>query len=225
MNEIRTTFYEIRSYFVPGGVVLWAIMELLGLTGYEATTRAASAFPVAFKAALFILVAYVIGHALHGIANFTIDKLPFGSYPPSDYFKGKFAEDFSQEAASSLLVAVLSILRAKEPGDGNTNEIIRKAYWVCFQYVMNEQNLETENFLGLTGFYRGITVAMMSISVMYLYVFFEIKMSADIWWIGVMATALTLLFLMRVKKFGYYLARTVYSNFLYIYNEKKQTEN
>jgi len=39
---------------------------------------------------------------------------------------------------------------------------------MCFQFVMNIQNVETENFLGLTGFYRGITSAMLITFVLYI---------------------------------------------------------
>jgi hypothetical protein len=224
MKEIRTTFYELRSYFVPGSIVLWAILELLCLTGYEPTTRAVSAFSMSIKGVLFIIIAYVLGHALHVVANSTIDKLPFGSYPPKNYFKVKFEKDFSPEAINSLHKAVTTLMGSPNTSVSNANDTIQKAYWICFQYVMNVQNVETENFLGLTGFYRGITSAMMVISGMYV-VSFILHGKVELVVIGVVATFFACLFLTRVHRFSYYLVRTVYSNFLNSYNEKQSSSS
>lgn len=219
MKELRTTFYELRSYFVPGSVVLWAVLELMSMTGYEPSTRAMSCLSSPARGVLFIVIAYVIGHGLHVVANYTIDKLSFGSYPPRDYFDKKFEQDFSSEAISALFKATAAILGIQNPDATNAKETIKKAYWLCFQYVMSFQNIETENFLGLTGFYRGITAAMAVISVMYLLSFaYYCKSMLGI--IGLCSFLIGLMFLTRVRRFGYYLARTVYFNFLQLYNEK-----
>lgn len=195
---------------------------MLCLTGYEPTTRAVSTFSMPIKGVLFIIVAYVIGHALHVVANFTIDKLPFGSYPPKNYFKAKFEKDFSPEAINSLHEAVISLMGSQNTIVSNANEAIQKAYWICFQYVMNVQNVETENFLGLTGFYRGITSAMMVISGMYVVSFIR-HGKAELMVIGVVSALFACLFLTRVHRFSYYLVRTVYSNFLNSYNKKQSS--
>jgi hypothetical protein len=160
MKELRATFYELRSYFIPGSILLWAVFELMSMTGYETSTRAISTLSPSVRGALFIIIAYVMGHGLHVVANFTLDKLAFGSYPPRNYFDGQFKEDFPPDAVASLFKATVSFLGIQNPDTDNATEIIKRAYWPCFQYVMNLQNIETENFLGLTGFYRGITAAM-----------------------------------------------------------------
>lgn len=219
MKEIRTTFYELRSYFVPGCIMLWAILELFDLTGYKATTLVISSLSPTTKGILFIVLAYVIGHGLHAVANFTIDKLPFASYPPKDYFDGTFQKDFSPEAIESLFKAVSRLKGLQNPNSVDATKIIKNAYWICFQFVMNLQNAETENFLGLTGFYRGITSAMLAIAACYLGAFLKFQKS-EILLIGFVAILLCGLFLTRVKRFGNYLAKTVYSNFLHLYSDK-----
>lgn len=216
MKELRATFYELRSYFIPGSLVLWAVLELMVLAGYEPSTGAIGSLSASVKGVLFIVIAYVIGHGLHVVANYTIDKLPFGSYPPKDYFDGKFDKDFSPEAIASLFKATAALLGIQNPDATNAKETIKKAYWICFQYVMNLQNMETENFLGLTGFYRGISAAMVVISGMYLFSFaYYCKSTMGI--IGLCSILVGLMFLTRVRSFGYYLAKTVYCNFLHLY--------
>lgn len=219
MKELRATFYELRSYFLPGSMVLWAVLELMVLTGYEPSTGALSSLSPSVRGVLFIVIAYVIGHGLHVVANYTIDKMSFGTYPPKDYFDAKFEQDFSPEAIASLFKATAAILGIQNPDAANAKETIKKAYWVCFQYVMNLQNVETENFLGLTGFYRGITAAMAVISGMYLLSsVYYCKGVLGI--IGLCSFLAGLMFLTRVRRFGYYLVRTVYFNFLHLYNQK-----
>jgi hypothetical protein len=220
MKEIRTTFYELRSYFIPGSFVVWAILELMCLNGYEPITKAAYTFSMTMKGVLFIILSYIVGHTLHVFANFTIDKLPFGSYPPSDYFNSRFENDFSPEVINSLYISLNEISGITHASKNNINEIIRKGYWICFQYVMNSGNTETENILGLTGFYRGITSAMMVISTIYI-ISFTLYTDFNTLFIFFLSTIVGFLFLTRVKRFNYYLAKTVYSNFLYIYKEKQ----
>jgi hypothetical protein len=221
MKELRTTFYEIRGYFVPGSIVLWAILELMGMAGYLPTTEAISSLPPSARGVLLLAIAYVIGHGLHALANYTIDKMPFGSYPPKNYFDKKFENDFSPEAISSLFKAVATLLAIQSPDTANAKDTIKKAYWVCFQYVMNSQNTETENFLGLTGFYRGITSAMGVISTLY-FVAFLFYCQVRLGIISACCFLIALLFLTRVQRFGYYLAKNVYSNFLHLYTEQVQ---
>lgn len=216
MKELRTTFYELRSYFVPGSMVLWAVLELMVLAGYEPSTGAIGSLSASVKGVLFIVIAYVIGHGLHVVANYTIDKLPFGSYPPKDYFNEKFEQDFPPEAIASLFKATAAMLGIQNPDAANAKETIKKAYWFCFQYVMNLQNVETENFLGLTGFYRGITAAMVVISGMYLLSFAYYCMST-MGIIGLCSILVGLMFLTRARRFGYYLTKTIYCNFLHLY--------
>ena len=223
MKEIRTTFYELRSYFVPGGVLLWTILEMLDLCGYEPTTHVISTLSSSFKAILFIIISYVIGHGLHIVANYTIDKLPFASYPPKDYFDERFAQDFSKETIDALFKSIVAMLGIQKAEAANVKEIVRNAYWVCFQYVMNRQNVETENFLGLTGFYRGITSAMMLTFVMYSVAFIRFHES-QLGIISLFAFFMGGLFLTRVRRFNYYLVKTVYANFLNCYAEKSSNK-
>ncbi len=216
MKEIRTTFYELRSYFVPGSVMLWALIELLALTGYRSSTAGMDSLSPVVKAILFIIISYVFGHALHAIANFSIDKFPFASYPPKNYFKSQFQKDFSPQTIDALFNKCVSVLGIQNTTSLNTADTIKSSYWVCFQFVMNAQNIETENFLGLTGFYRGIASAMIATFVMYLIAYLKTCRN-DIGIAAILALFLFLLFLTRVRRFGNYLAKTVYSNFLHIY--------
>lgn len=219
MKEIRTTFYELRSYFVPGSVMLWAIIELLALTGYQSSTAGIDSLSATVKAILFIIIAYVIGHTLHALANFTIDKFPFASYPPKNYFKQQFRKDFSPQAIDSLFNKCVSITDIKKTAGVNAAETIRDSYWVCFQFVMNAQNIETENFLGLTGFYRGITSAMLVTFILYISAYLKTS-NVEIGITALISLFLLVLFLTRVRRFGNYLAKTVYSNFLHLYQMK-----
>jgi hypothetical protein len=216
MKEVRTTFYEVRSYFVPGSIILWAILELINLTGYQAPTCFVGSLSTAIKGAFLIVIAYVMGHGLHSVANFTIDLLPFGSYPPRNYFGGKFQKDFSPEVISSLYAAICKMLTLSCDNSICNYATIEKAYWICFQYTMNQQNAEVENFLGLTGFYRGISSAMLIIFISYSAAWLIVKES-EFLFISILALTLFLLFLARMRRFGCYLAKTVYSNFLFLY--------
>jgi len=216
MKEIRTTFYELRSYFVPGSVLLWAIIELLVLTGYQSSTAGINSLSPVVKAILFIIISYVFGHALHAIANFSIDKFPFASYPPKNYFNNQFQKDFSLQTIDSLFNKCVSVLGIQNTSGLNAAETIKSSYWICFQFVMNAQNIETENFLGLTGFYRGITSAMMITFVLYLIAYLK-TFRNEIGIAAILAFFLFMIFLTRVRRFGNYLAKTVYSNFLHIY--------
>lgn len=220
MKEIRMTFYDLRGYFIPGAIMLWAILELLDLTGYVPSARALDNLSPAIKGVFFIIIAYAIGHGLHAIANFTIDKLAFASYPPRDYFDGKFQKDFPQETAVPLFKAVAAMLGLQNPDATNATSIIKSTYWPCFQYVMNCQNVETENFVGLNGFYRGMTAAMLVTTVLYAAAFVGFCKGE----LGITAICALLtggLFLSRARRFNYYLAKTVYANFLHLYNENK----
>jgi len=221
MKEIRTTFYDLRGYFIPGSIMLWALLELLDLTGYSPSTRVISTMSPSMRAVLFVVIAYAIGHGLHAIANFTIDKLPFASYPPKDYFDGKYQEDFPPDIADSLFMAVAGMLSIQNPVAANAEKIIKSTYWPCFQYVMNCQNVETENFLGLNGFYRGMTAAMLVTTVLYAGAFLMFC-RGQLGIIVLCALLAGVLFLTRARRFNYYLAKTVYANFLHLYNEKKQ---
>lgn len=219
MKEIRATFYELRGYFVPGSILLWMIAELLALTGYAPTTLAISTLRPVVQGVLFIIIAYVSGHALHAIANYTIDKLPFASYPPKTYFEGQFQKDFSPEAIDSLLRACASLIGTQNANAKSSAEIIKRAYWMCFQFVMCHQNVETESFLGLSGFYRGMTSALLVATIFYAIAFIRLG-NREIGIICLVVFLLSMLFLTRVKRFGNYLTRTVYSNFLHLYKGK-----
>lgn len=202
--------------------MLWAVLELLGLTGYAPSNGVVSTLSPSMRGVLFVIIAYAIGHGLHAIANFTIDKLPFASYPPKDYFNGKFQKDFPKSMADSLFRTIASMLGIPAEETSRATDVIRDAYWICFQFVMNCQSVETENFQGMTGFYRGMASAMLVTATMYAVAFVEFREGQ----LGIIAICALLaggLFLSRARRFSYYLARTVYANFHHLYNEKKTT--
>lgn len=222
MKELRATLYDLRGYFIPGAVMLWAIIELFTNLGYTvANSPVIDSLSSTSKGVLFAIIAYASGHMLHAIANITIDRLPFSSYPPKDYFEKKFANDFSPEQAESLYIATKDFLNITTEEETNKHNIIKGAYWPCFQFLMHLNNVETENFLGLTGFYRGMATAMLMIFPSYLLALFK-KPELGLALISLAALIAGLLFLARAKRFNYYLAKTVYSNFLYIYLNKMQ---
>lgn len=219
MKEIRTTFYDLRGYFIPGSILLWVVIELLGLSGGE-SSQVINSFSPAVKVLFFIVVSYVIGHALHATANFTIDKLPFSSQPPKNYFERKFAEDFQEPAAELLYNSITGLFGKADAQQEDARVTIKKSYWLCLQYCLNRQNVETENFLGLTGFYRGVTMSLLTIAALYFWMAFKLS-DCTKGMIGLGALLLAGLFLTRVKRFNYYLTRTVYSNFLHLTAERK----
>jgi len=222
MKELRTTFYDLRGYFIPGSIMLWGLIELLDMTGYMPTTHAISTLSPLMRAVLFIIIAYSVGHGIHGIANFTIDKLSFASYPPKDYFNGRFQKDFPHEMADSLLRAVADKLGIQVKDASRGTDIIKDAYWMCFQYVMNCQNVETENFQGMTGFYRGMATAMLFTVAIYAGAF-VLHGKGQLGIIAFCALLACGLFLARARRFNYYLAKTVYANFLHLYKDKTST--
>lgn len=222
MGELRTTLYDIRGYFIPGSITLWAFLEWFALASIQMASPVYSSLPPSIKVALFVIVAYALGHVLHAIANITIDKLPFASYPPKDYFDEKFQKDFPQENSESLKNAIAEMLKISPVNPTDSTNFIKSSYWHCFQFVMSNKNVETENFLGLTGFYRGMASAMLVISLLYT------VEAINSWNGGVASIAFSTLiasclFLARAKRFNYYLVKTVYSNFVSLHNAGKQT--
>ena len=79
---------------------------------------------------------------------------------------------------------------------------------------MKNETVEVENFLSFTGFYRGTTMAFLlsgliySLSMLY-------SQNKVIVLVGIINLAIGALLLTRVKRFNCYLAKSVYSNFLY----------
>jgi hypothetical protein len=225
MQGLRATFYDLRGYFVPGAVILLLICELPGASDLVPHWQFFGDGTPLVRAALFAIIAYVVGHILNAIANFTIDRLPFGSYPPASYFKSPggtgvsaFQADFPDATATALAAAIERVFGMEGRPQSERGQVAKAAYWPCFQFVLARQNTETENFLGLTGFYRAMTVAMFTIALAYGGVAIASRS-----WAYVVATAssvsIGLLFLARFARFGRYLAKTVYSNFLHLSNE------
>lgn len=220
MKEIRATFYDLRGYFVPGVIMLWALSWLFVPLGWGQSVEYVFALPPVTGGVLMVVICYSLGHALHAIANFTIDRFPFSSYPPKDYFCKRFQEDFSPEAVDAISAAVREMMGIRDPITTDRENLIKRAYWPCFQYVMNSQNAETESLLSLTGFYRGMTTAMLSIAMLYGIAFWRGLGDVLLGWAALCAFVFGLLFGARARRFNYYLAKTVYANFLCLSGRK-----
>lgn len=215
MKDLRATFYDLRGYLIPGCIFLWGIIVFINACGYCIDlTSLNSLSPMAYLI-FFLVFAYTLGHLLHAISNQTIDRLPFASYPPKNYFDSTFDEIFSEETKDALVTAIARFTGAVPPPASLKKNFTKNEYWTCFQYVMFREVAEVETFLSLTGFYRGMTVGTALLAFLFLGRGVVAKDASAVW-IGVACLASSGFFLKRVERFSRYLATTSYLNFLYL---------
>jgi len=215
MKDYKATIYDLKGYLLPGLLALWSMVEALSAAGYRIFPEVQSfSFPV--KATIAVAAAYVTGHALHAVCNYTIDRIAYCCYHSSKYFDERFKEDFEVNTVDALVLSIDSrfgISLSAQSSETEKRDFIKQQYWSVFQWAMKTGVTDVENFLGLTGFYRGITMAVFASSVAYLISFvwrFNLQsLSFSIVLLGVSA-----LFLTRVRRFNCYLAKSVLGNFI-----------
>ena len=208
MNNLKMTFYDWISYLFPGGILCWFLFEisprLIQDTSELFITK--SSF---IQGVIFIIMSYVLGHFLHAISNYTLDLLPSGGYPSKAYFSKQFHEDFSED----LIQKLLRLMGNESPAD--LIEYIKGHYWFCFTEVTsNNPESLASLFLAHNGFYRGLTVCIILIIVIFNLLFsmclFD-KIAANI-----ILIVFAILSFNRSKRFKNYLIKTVYTDFIRI---------
>lgn len=214
MKELKASIYDLKGYFVPGAVFVWTLYELISLLGFKVVAEAQT-FSFGAKAVLAIIISYIVGHCLHAIANYSIDKLKYSCYPPKFYFPTQFANDFDSKSIDALTVGIGKVFGINVTGNIQKVQIISDSYWQCFQYVMKNEVTDVENFLGFTGFYRGTTMAFLLSGVAYLAALC-LSYNLYILSLGIMYIVIAALMLTRVRRFNCYLAKSIYSNFMYL---------
>jgi len=215
MNSIRTTIYDWMAYLIPGAVTIWALWELLHTRISGAEELVINRLPIVAQLILLLIVCYILGHLLHALANFTIDRLPSGGYPPRNYFPEKFRKHFPQTLREALSCAIFRSTTIQPDKKAIYDEsIIKDAYWLCYVYVTESQPQSlVQLFLSISGFYRGMCISCFLVGAIYL-------ISSLIWRqlavvsIGVVSTLIGLVFLFRIRRFKEYLTKTVYMSFL-----------
>ena len=226
MQSLAFTLYDLIAYLVPGAVAVWALAGLIGRMGWNVQQSSVTLPETAFAAAVAAAI-YATGHALHAIANLTIDLLPFGGYPPGNYFPEQFEKDFREPFRSTLYNRIVNqflmqSLRQPEespPAAGDrelVNSTVKNAYWACYTVVaQSKPNSLVQIFSSMTGLCRGLCVGSFVITLAYLAGFFILHTVAFLT-VAIVALGAGCLFLNRAARFKGYLTKTVYSDFLHI---------
>lgn len=213
MNELKASIYDLKGYFVPGVVLIWTLYELVSLLGFKIVLEVQT-FSFGAKAVLVIIISYIVGHCLHTFANYTVDRLEYSCCPPKYYFARQFDKDFDTKSIDAITIGIGRIFGIDIAGNTKT-QLIQSSYWHCFQYVMKNEVADIENFLGFTGFYRGTTMAFLLSGISYLAALLY-SFDTSILSLGIAYVFISALMLTRVRRFNCYLAKSVYSNFLYL---------
>ena len=221
MNSIKYSIYDLVGYFIPGSLVLWCWIELANMMNFNYSVFLINDVNIVVKIGLLVIACYAVGHLLHAIANFTIDKFVSGSYPPKDYFPNKFKNDFNSIMIPLLKDCINKKFNIPDQDNYSDENFIKDAYWVCYSYVANsKQESLTQTFLNISGFYRGLSTGFYVIAISYFVaLFFSCQMIMLM--VAVGSAVIAQLFYLRNKRFKYYLAKTVYSDFLSICNINK----
>jgi len=217
ITGLRFTILDWITYLFPSGIIIWAVRGLFHVAGKSFPTLVISDLPLFGQVILFLVICYSIGHVLQSIANFTIDLLPFGGYPPRNYFPKKFDKHFSKEFQRVLLSSILKHFGIQEKERIKpflAKKIIKNAYWHCYTFLLQkQQNSLAQVFLGLAGFLRSMSVCSFLIAIGYFITGLVVKNWVPIW-VAIAALLIGFLFLARVIAFKEYLTMTVYSEFL-----------
>ena len=217
MKDIKLTLYDWLGYLIPRTILIVIIyLVIRDTSGFgNLNIDFDSGFINGF---IFFCLAYLTGHIIHSIANFTIDLLPYGSYAPRKYYESKLSLDFSTEQ----LGTIKKILKRKydiQTADEITKDELRNNYWLCYTNVVeNKPDSLSQTFLYLNGFYRGSTVSMFVASLI-LFIKSTITDFDSLFWVlGLVFFFSSFLLYLRAKRFKIYLTRTVYSDFILLNN-------
>ncbi len=221
MNSIKYSIYDLVGYFIPGTLVLWCWIELANMINFDYSTFLINDVHIVVKIGFLVVTSYTVGHLLHSIANSTIDKLASGAYPPRDYFPNIFKNDFNSVMVPLLKDCINKKFNIPVQENYSDENFIKDSYWLCYSYVTNsKQESLTQTFLNISGFYRGLATGFYIIAVSYTFAFiYSCQMITLV--VALCAVVIAQLFYLRNKRFKYYLAKTVYSDFLSICNINK----
>ena len=214
MENIKLTIYDWMGYFIPGSLLLWAMSELFKITDITFANLYFNELHISIQSVLLIVFAYTLGHLLHGIANFSIDNLPSGSYPPENYFPDIYKKDFDTNTQDSINNKISKTFDLNYSEEEDKLRNIKNSYWLCYNYVIGKNsNSLCQLFLSISGFYRGLTIGSFVISLIY-FIFYFFYCMLVLLIIAVVSLLIAFIFLHRIKRFKIYLTKTVYSDFL-----------
>lgn len=230
MKGIKLTVYDWLGYLVPGSLVVWAFVELYIVCGGNLSTSVVLGLPATAQVIFLLVVCYAVGHMLHALANVTIDARTIPGFAPTGYFPDQFNMHFPGSVGKKVHNEIAKYFDADE----TEPNLICNCYWACYCLVAiaNPDSL-VHTFLGLTGFYRGMSMACFLVGTIYLIIGILskicpshiLRMNLSLGWlmiIIVICASLGFLFLRRVGRFRSYLVRTVLAEFLAV--SKKQTD-
>jgi len=212
MKDIKLTLYDWLGYLIPGTILIVSIYLVIKDTKVfnDSYFKIDSGFINGF---LFFCLAYLIGHIVHSIANFTIDLLPYGDYAPQKYFNNNLSQDFN----SSQIQIINDILKKKfgiQIGD-NKEEELKNNYWLCYTYVIeNKPDSLSQTYLNLNGFYRGSSVSTLMASLIFFIKSILACNCALFLFLGSILLIFSVLLYLRARRFKIFLTRTVYLDFL-----------
>jgi hypothetical protein len=217
MKDIKFTIYDWLGYLIPGTVLLTSIYFVF-LDKSELVK--VIDFPDFILGFLLFCIAYIAGHLVHSIANYTIDLLPYGKYAPIDYFKREFSKDFNDSQINRLIQIFNNKYGLIKDDSGSNIEFINKNYWLCYTNVIDKRpDSLIQVFLSLNGLYRGICISCLLSSIILL---FKCDLtngfSEMIIW-SVILLFISFMFYLRAKRFKIYLTRTVYTDFISLNNQ------
>jgi len=233
MDKLISSLYDLIAYLVPGALVFTAVAYLA--TSADVNTQQTYSIPELALGLILMALMYTIGHLLHAIANYTIDRLPSGGYPPRDYFPEQFNKDFDLQFRITLFNRIVALFQLPEQSLGSgqgkivdENKLaltVKNAYWPCYIVVEHSQAQSlAQRFSSISGLYRGLTIGSFVTALFYLIGAWHLN-NLMLVWIALAAVGIAIVFLLRNIRFKYYLTKTVYSSFLHITRDHNDTKS
>lgn len=145
MKDFKATLYDLKGYLVPGLLVLVGLVEASSFARFHINLEILTfSFPA--KATIAIVVAYVLGHALHAVSNYTIDRLPYTCYHSKEYFDQEFVKDFSSNTIDALIATIGIRFGVSFTGkdESEKKEFVKQQYWSIFQWTMKSGIADVE---------------------------------------------------------------------------------
>lgn len=213
MKDIKLTLYDWLGYLIPGTILIISIYFTIKDTSEFAKLNFdfGSEF---IKGFIFFCLAYLLGHIIHSIANYTIDLLPYGDYAPKKYYDTEFSLDFSNGQISTIK-KILKRDYDIQIADEKIKIELRNNYWLCYTNVVeNKPDSLSQTFLYLNGFYRGSSVSLFLVSLTLLLKSIYLRFDTFFLIAGLFSLLFSFLLYLRAKRFKIYLTRTVYSDFI-----------
>lgn len=156
----RLNFYDVYGYLLPG-------LALLGVIWFPFWFVAGSTLPAAaLSSAVFALVvAYVIGHLLQGLARTALrqERPEKGNRLPSDYLLDRNEPGLRNEVRARVIDLILTYysLDVGAPVDaGELTSRRREAFLLCRRALIQQKaGSYAEQFEGMYALMRGLAAA------------------------------------------------------------------